>query len=60
MLENGYTPTVREITDGMGLGSTNTAHNHFLNLVRDGEIRQYGNRYTVKGIRFVADEVSEV
>ena len=58
MLERGYTPSMREIMEGVGFGSTNTAHNHFMNLVRDGEIVQYGNRYTVKGLRFTQDEVS--
>jgi repressor LexA len=36
--ENHYSPTVREITDGVGLTSTNAVHGHLMRLMDEGRI----------------------
>ena len=53
MIKNGYTPTIREICNGVRFRSTSTAYDHFMKMVRLGYIEQIGNRYRVKGLRFV-------
>lgn len=53
MVENGYTPTIREICNGVGFSSTNTVYDHFMKLVRLGYIEQFNDRYRVKGMKYV-------
>lgn len=57
--DRGYTPSMREIGVGIGLSSTNSVFTYFKSLINKGYIRQYGRRYTVKGLK-VVDEMSEV
>ena len=38
--ENGYSPTVREIRDGVGLYSSSTVHNHISILKEKGYIEK--------------------
>ena len=59
MLKNGVTPTVREISEGLGISSAAAAHLHLKNLINYGYIIPYGEsgaRYVVKGIKMVEDE----
>lgn len=59
MLENGTTPTLREICKEFCYYSASSAHVHFKRLVDLGYIEQVkGNsfRYKVKGMRYVQDE----
>ena len=42
--ENGYTPTIREITDGLGYGSTSTVHAHIQRLIALGYLEGSGRR----------------
>jgi repressor LexA len=56
MIENGTTPTVREIGELVGLYSTSTVQIHLERLREKGYIEQVGKRYRVKGMRYVEDE----
>ena len=56
MIKNGYTPTIREIGEGVGLKSTSSVHTYFNRLVQQGLIKQMdkrASRYSVKGIKYV-------
>ena len=53
MVENGFTPTIREICLGTGYQSTATVHDHFMKLIRLGYIEQNHDRYRVKGMKYV-------
>ena len=61
MIENGVTPTIREICDGVGLKSPSSVHLYFERLVNKGEIilhktnskRYRATRYCVRGIKYV-------
>lgn len=57
MEERGYAPTIREISEGVGLKSSSSGHLYFMRLVKRGEIEQIeGNaRYRVKGMKYVCD-----
>lgn len=37
--DNGYSPTIREIGDGVGLTSTSSILHHLWSLERDGKIK---------------------
>ena len=41
---NRFPPTVREITDGVGLGSTATTYRHLQNLVKERLLIRKDNR----------------
>ena len=41
---NRFPPTVREITDGVGLGSTATTYRHLQNLVKERLLIRQDNR----------------
>ena len=56
MLENGTTPTIREIGDGVGLYSTSSVYSHMQKLIKLGEIiplKSRSFRYRVKGMRYI-------
>ena len=53
MLENGYTPSIREICKGMGYASSGSAHEHFERLKELGYITVHDKRYSVKGMKYV-------
>jgi SOS-response transcriptional repressor LexA len=58
MKQNGTTPTIREISKGVGLYSPYSGFKHFQKLVNLGYITQIcenSGRYTVKGMRYVED-----
>lgn len=59
MLENGTTPTIREIGQGVQLYSTSTVHKHFQRLVDKGYIEQLSDgksyKYRVKGMKYVVE-----
>lgn len=55
MIENGYTPTMRQIGYGVGLRSTSSVQGYFNRLVSKGEITLHGKNYSVKGMRYVED-----
>ena len=40
--EHGWAPTVREIADGLGYGSTSTVHLHLTALVNTGWEQRFG------------------
>ena len=53
MERNQYSPSIREICEGVGLSSTNTVHTHLLGLAREGKIEYEGvRRIKVRGYKF--------
>lgn len=58
MVQNGYTPTIRDIADGVHLQSTSSAHRHFELLVAKGEITMHGKGYSVRGMKYVEEDQS--
>lgn len=53
MEEHQYSPSIRDICDGVGLKSTSSVYAHLVNLEMDGEIEFNGVRcIAVKGYRF--------
>lgn len=59
MLENGTVPTLREIGKGVNLYSTRSVYEHMQKLIKLGEIipsKENGNRYSVKGMKYVMEE----
>ena len=44
MIKNGYAPSVREITDGVGLKSTSSVYTHLLKLHDMGKIHMEENK----------------
>ena len=58
VLTNGVTPSIREISNGVGLNSISTVHAHIKKLIAAGLIIPYGDntiRYSVKGLRIVEE-----
>ena len=58
MTENGYSPSIREIGDTIGLSSTSSVFNHLMNLQDDGLIKmQNGKSRTISlvGYKFVKE-----
>ena len=53
MLENGYTPTIRQIGFGVNLRSTSSVHVYFDRLIERGEIEMHGKNYSVRGMTYV-------
>ena len=48
MTEKGYSPSIREIGDTVGLSSTSSVFNHLMNLQDDGLIKmQNGKSRTI-------------
>ena len=41
---NQFPPTVREITEGVGFGSTSTTHHHMQRLIKEGLLVRQDNR----------------
>lgn len=56
--ENGFAPSVREISIGIGLGSTNTVYNHLLKLEDEGRIEM--KRNSPRAIKLVEYEFRKV
>lgn len=53
MEEHQYSPSVRDICEGVGLKSTSTVYSHLLNLDLEGKIRCEGVRKIhVEGYKF--------
>lgn len=52
----GYSPTLGEIADAMGVSSLATVHEHLQTLVKKGVIRRYDG--AVRGIEVIAPEVT--
>ena len=55
MLENGYTPTIRQIGYGVHLRSTSSVHVYFERLVNRGDIILHGKNYSVRGMKYVVE-----
>lgn len=58
VMTNGVTPSVREISDGVGLKSLSSVHCHMKNLIHAGFLIPYGEntiRYSVRGLKIVED-----
>ena len=53
---NGYSPTLQEIADAMGLSSLSTVHEHLQALERKNIIKRYDG--AVRGIEIVDDSVN--
>lgn len=50
--EHLYSPSIREICDGVGLRSTSTVHSHLLGLRNEGKLDYEGvRRITLRGFR---------
>lgn len=61
---HGYPPTVREISEGAGLKSTNTVHSHLLRMFKEGMLETDGvpgapRAIRVPGYRFVKENNEE-
>lgn len=53
MEEHQYSPSVRDICEGVGLRSTSTVYQHLINLDVEGRIKCDGvRRIAVKGYQF--------
>ncbi len=53
----GYSPTLGEIAEAMGLSSLATVHEHLMALVKKGAIRKFEG--TVRGIEVMEDETTK-
>lgn len=53
----GYSPTLGEIAEAMGLSSLATVHEHLMALVKKGAIRKFEG--TVRGIEVLEDETTK-
>ena len=56
--KNGFAPSVREISIGIGLNSTCTVHHHLLKLEDEGRIEM--KRYSPRAIKLVDYEYRKV
>lgn len=56
--ENGFAPSVREISIGIGLKSTCTVHHHLLKLEDEGKIEM--KRNSTRAIKLVEYEFRKV
>lgn len=59
VVNNGVTPSVREIADGVNLKSLSSVHLHMQHLISAGLIIPYGDntiRYSVRGLKIVEDK----
>lgn len=59
--EHGYPPSVREITDGVGVSSTDTVHRHIKKMLISGMLETdaepgAARAFRVPGWKFVRDE----
>lgn len=52
---NGYSPTLQEIADAMGLSSLATVHEHLQTLVKKGVIRRFEG--AVRGIEIIDERI---
>lgn len=55
MMENGYTPTIRQMCSGVNLRSTSSVKVYFDRLVNRGDIVQHGKNYAVRGMKYVSE-----
>lgn len=56
--KNGYSPTLNEIADAVGLSSLATVHEHLKNLARKGIIKKFEG--ATRGIEFVDKKLGEL
>lgn len=49
--KHGYSPTVREITEGVGLKSTSSVYNHLLRMLDEGVIETDASPGSPRAIR---------
>ncbi len=54
--KSGYSPTLQEIADAMGLSSLATVHEHIQALVRKGVVKRFEG--TVRGIELIDERIS--
>lgn len=58
MIENGVTPSIRDIAKGLNISSVASAHRHFKILIEKGYIISHDKnsiKYSVKGMKYVED-----
>ena len=58
MTENGYSPSIREIGDAVGLSSTSSVFNHLMNLQDEGLIKMQNRKsrtISLVGYKFVKE-----
>lgn len=58
MIKNGYAPSVREITDGVGLKSTSSVYAHLVHLETEGQIET--KPHSPRAIKVVVYEYKKV
>lgn len=58
MIKHGYAPSVREITDGVGLKSTSSVYAHLVHLETEGRIET--KPYSPRAIKVVGYEYKKV
>jgi len=56
--KNGYSPTLQEIADAMGLSSLATVHEHLRALAKKGIVKRYEG--AVRGIEVLDEKMAEV
>jgi len=56
--KNGYSPTLTEIADAMGLSSLATVHEHLTTLIKKGVIKRYEG--AVRGIELIDKKLGEL
>ncbi len=56
--ENGYAPSVKEISDGTGIKSTSTVHYHLEMLDKVGKIKV--KPHTSRGIKLIGYEFRKI
>lgn len=54
--KSGYSPTLQEIADAMGLSSLATVHEHLQALIKKGVIRKFDG--AVRGIELIDEKIS--
>lgn len=57
IIQHGYSPTVKEIGDGVGLKSTSSVHSHVKQLIEEGKLETddpgFPRALRVPGYKFV-------
>ena len=55
---HGYPPSIREISDLTGIGSTSTVHSHLVKMDKEGRIKLGGGPRMIQvvGYKFIKEE----
>lgn len=60
IIQHGYSPTVKEIGDGVGLKSTSSVHSHVKQLIKEGKLETddpgFPRALRVPGYRYIKED----